>query len=259
MYKDRRQWIKDELTRKGIVSYTELFGRFPEVSHMTLRRDIDHLVTTGAAVKVRGGAKSPKFITEYDDAAYDSRLTANISSKIRIAKTAAAMFEEGRSIFLDSGSTVLQTVPFIPNERFVFTVTSPITALELCRIGKPSVTLVGGRFDREYQSVYGTQAMRFLQDINIDTAFLCPSGLSLTGGFTGGNPGECELKHAVAAKARKVIMLMDISKADKCLPYTFCSLSDVDTLICDAPLPKELQSEADRAGVETIYASVINK
>ena len=168
------------------------------------------------------------------------------------------MLEVGRSIFLDSGTTVQQMVQYIPNERFTFTTASPVTALELCRIGQPAVNLVGGRLDHDYQSVSGLQAMRFLSEINIDTAFLCPSGLSAASGFTGGNYNECELKRAVVEKARYVIMLMDISKADRSLPYTFCDLKDVDCLICDAPLPPSLLSAADSAGVQVINISETN-
>lgn len=255
MFKDRRAQIRSLLTEKAFVSYEELFAMFPDVSQMTVRRDIDFLESRGEAIKVRGGARSMRFITESSDEAYASRLNENVHSKISIARKAAEMLEVGRSIFLDSGSTVQQAVQFIPNERFTFTTTSPVTALELCRIGQPAVNLVGGRLDHDYQSVSGLQAMRYLSEINIDTAVLCPSGLSEASGFTGGNYNECELKRAVVAKARYVIMLMDISKADRSLPYTFCTLSDVDCLICDAPLPASLEAKADAAGVRVIDIS----
>lgn len=98
------------------------------------------------------------------------------------------------------------------------------------------------------------QAMRFLADINIDIAVLCPSGFSAESGFTGGNYNECELKRTVAKKARTVIMLLDVSKLDRSLPYTFCALSDVDYLICDAPLPERIREEAEAAGVKIIIA-----
>lgn len=258
MFKDRREKIRAVLTEKAFVSYDELFAMFPDVSQMTVRRDIDYFEQRGDAVKVRGGARSMRFITEASDEAYASRMNENVRSKISIARKAANMLEVGRSIFLDSGTTVQQMVQYIPNERFTFTTASPVTALELCRIGQPAVNLVGGRLDHDYQSVSGLQAMRFLSEINIDTAFLCPSGLSAASGFTGGNYNECELKRAVVEKARYVIMLMDISKADRSLPYTFCDLKDVDCLICDAPLPPSLQSAADRAGVRVINISETN-
>jgi len=112
---------------------------------------------------------------------------------------------------------------------------------------------VGGRLDRDYQAVSGPQALHFLQDVNIDIAFLCPSGLSVQSGFTGGNYSECDLKRAVCAKARKIIMLMDTSKADKSLPYTFANLSDVDVLISESPLPEPIISAARDAGTKLLF------
>lgn len=252
MYKDRRKWIGEQLAERPFISLDELFSKFPDVSQMTIRRDLDYFEKRGDAIKVRGGARSAKFITEQTDNPYAQRMNINIHAKIAIAKKAAEFLEMGRSIFVDSGSTLLQMIPFIENEHYTFTTTSPQTALELCRIGNPAVNLIGGRLDRDYQAVSGPQAMHYLQDVNIDIAFLCPSGLSSESGFTGGNYGECDLKRVVAKKARRIIMLMDSTKADKSLPYTFSSLCDVDILITNEPLPDSLAKEAAEAGVEVI-------
>lgn len=255
MYKERREYIANLLRDKPFVSLEELCQTFPGVSEMTLRRDIEHFEARGEAIKVRGGAKSTRYITEEKDDPYQNRKNENIQSKTMIAKCAARTLEVGRSIFIDSGSTIGQMVQFIPNERFTFTTTSPETALDLCRIGQPIVNLVGGRLDRDYQAVSGMQAMKFMENINIDIALLCPSGLSSASGFTGGNYNECELKRSVAKKAREVVMLLDLSKADKSLPYTFCDMEDVDILICDGKLPTELAELAKASGTRVIDAT----
>ena len=173
----------------------------------------------------------------------------NVDSKEKIARAGAAYLETGRSIFIDSGSTLLQMVKFVQNERYNFTTTNPAAALELAAIGLPIVNVTGGRLDKDYQSVSGLQAMRFISDINIDIAMLSPSGLSGRSGFTGGNYAECELKRAVVEKADRIIMLMDSSKIGRSLPYTFCGLDRISVLVCDKPLPEALADEAARCGV----------
>ncbi|MGM9653452.1 MAG: DeoR/GlpR family DNA-binding transcription regulator [Eubacteriales bacterium] len=255
MYNERRERIRTLLTEKPFVSIKELEKMFPNVSGMTLRRDIEYFEQAGDAIKVRGGARSTKFITSSTDDAITTRMHENVASKDQIARRAADFLETGRSIFIDSGSTLQRIVPYVPNERFTFTTTNPMAALELCKIGLPVVNIVGGKLDRDYQTVTGMHAMRFLSDINIDIAFLSPSGLSLKSGFTGGNYSECELKRVVVEKARLVVLLMDSSKFDKSLPYTFCHLSDVQILIADAPLPPDIAEEADRCGVRVIDVS----
>lgn len=252
VYNERREQIRALLQTKPFISIKELEELFPDVSGMTLRRDIEYFEREHEAIKVRGGARSMRFITTQTDGTIASRKQENIHSKDSIAQRAAALLETGRSIFLDSGSTLQHITQYVPNERFTFTTTDPTLALELCKIGLPLVNLVGGRLDHDNQTITGLQATHFLTDINIDIAFLSPSGLSARSGFTVGNYSECELKRIVVEKARLVVMLMDSSKIDKSLPYTFASFSDIDLLITNAPLPIELTQVAAEQKVTVI-------
>jgi Transcriptional regulators of sugar metabolism len=254
MYNERREKIRELLSSKPFVSLREMEEAFPDISSMTLRRDIEHFEREGDAIKVRGGARSMKFITTTMEDSFTSRLSENIEEKEMIAKKAAAFLESGRSIFIDSGTTLLKLAAHVPGERFTFTTTDPNIALELCKTGQSIVNIVGGMLNRDNLSVSGFQATRFLDDINIDIAFISPSGLSAQNGFTGGNYSECELKKMIVQKARKVVVLMDRSKLDKCLPYTFCSMSQVHTIITDAPLPADICESAQANDVEIINA-----
>ena len=106
--------------------------------------------------------------------------------------------------------------------------------------------------NRDNISISGNQALRFLADINIDIAFIVPSGLSLKDGFTSGNYPECELKRMVVDKARRVVILIDTSKLDRSLPFTFCDLASVHTIVADDYLPDDITAAARAAGVEII-------
>ncbi len=251
---ERREKIKILLSEKSFVSLKELCEMFPDVSDMTIRRDIDYFESTGAAIKVRGGARSVKFISDITEDKISVRMKSQVEEKMNIAKTAAQFLESGRSTFLDSGSTVAKLCHFLPETRMTFTTTSPQTALDICRTGTHVVNIVGGRVDRDNYSVSGMYALKFIEELNIDVAILCPSGVTLDGSFTCGNYGECELKNTVAKKARLVVMLMDSTKMDKILPFTFCKLDDVDVIVTNAPLPEETQKLADNAGCKIIIA-----
>ena len=259
LYNERREQIRSLLLSKPFISLKELEEMFPDVSGMTLRRDIEYFEREHEAIKVRGGARSMKFITTQTDDSITARMKENIHSKDSITARAAEFLETGRSIFIDSGSTLQRIVPYVPNDRFTFTTTDPVSALELCKIGLPIVNVVGGRLDRDNQTITGLQATRFLSDINIDIALLSPSGLSARSGFTVGNYSECELKRIVVEKARLVILLMDSSKIDKSLPYTFCTFENIDVLITSSTLPPELAALAEENGVRVINVSEENK
>ena len=70
--------------------------------------------------------------------------------------------------------------------------------------------------------------------------------------ITSGSMAEAEVKNAAIKKARKVVMLMDLSKLDRSLPYTFATLDDIDTLVTNGPLPPELEEAIIRSNVTVI-------
>lgn len=255
LFNERREKIHDLFQTKPFVSMKELEEMFPNVSGMTLRRDIMFFEGRHEIIKVRGGARSMKFITTQADESVDARMNENVVSKDLIARKAAEFLETGCSIFIDSGSTVRRLVQYVPNERFTFTTTDPAAALELCMIGLPSVNIVGGRLNNDNKTITGLQATRFLADMNIDIAFLSPSGLSERSGFTVGNYSECELKKIVVEKARLIVILMDESKIDKSLPYTFATFEEADVLITSSPIPEWLSESADEKQVKVIDVS----
>ena len=249
----RREKIKSMLQKQPFVSLHELESLFPGVSSMTLRRDIEYFEQTGEAIKVRGGARSMKFITTSEEDAFSKRLTENRNAKEKIATCAVSFIETGRSIFLDSGTTILTLATLLPDERFTVTTTGPNVAVEIAKKSHPIVNIVGGMLNRDNISLAGNQAMRFLDDINIDVAFLVPSGFSESG-FTCGNYTECELKKLVVSKSRRVIVLADTSKCGKMLPYTVCGIGDVSAIISEAELPAQIREIAAANKVEMITA-----
>jgi len=249
----RRRKIKAMLQSKPFVSLDELVEAFPDVSSMTLRRDIEFFEGQGEAIKVRGGARSMKFITTSMEDSFSARLNENVYAKERIVAKAAEIIEPGRSIFFDSGTTMLTLAHNIPDERVTITTTGPNVALELIKKQRPIVNIVGGMLNRDNISVVGNQALNYIDEINIDVAFIAPSGFSASG-VTCGNYTECELKKTVIQKARRVVLLLDISKLDRILPYTVCDLEDIDIIITDSVLPEDVTEKAKKTNTSIIIA-----
>lgn len=249
----RRKAIKELLHTKPFISLKELTELFPNVSSMTLRRDIDYFEKQGEAIKVRGGARSMKFITTSMEEEFPRRMQKNLIAKELLAKKAIEMIETGRSIFFDSGTTMLMMASMLPDERLTIITTGPNIALELIKKRQTIVNLVGGMLNRDNISVSGNQAIRLLSDVNIDIAFIVPSGMSAQNGLTSGNYSECELKRLIVEKARRLVVLMDTSKLDKSLPYTFCEIKDIYTIITNGELPEDITEIANNSGVRIIY------
>jgi len=248
----RRDVIKDLLNAKGEVILTDLETMFPDCSSMTLRRDLKYFEEKGIVKRTRGGAVALSRLSMAAEDIYSRRALENTSAKTLIAKKAVSFVESGRSVYLDSGTTLMIFAKQIPDDYVSLLTSGPNIALELIKKAKPNVMLIGGQLSRNTISVSGANAASFLHSINIDTAFMASSGFSLQNGFTSGTYSECELKRDVLKRASKVIMLMDSTKIDKSLPYTFSTLEEIDVLVSDDNIPQDIRIAAQKAGVEVI-------
>ena len=59
-------------------------------------------------------------------------------------------------------------------------------------------------------------------------------------------------------KSEKVIALLDSSKFNKSMPYTFASLQDIDVMITDTRPPERILELARDAGVELVIADEVD-
>ncbi len=247
----RRQKIRELLRTKPFVSLKELTELFPDVTSMTLRRDIEYFEEQGELIKVRNGARSMRFITATTDENYDRREKENEDIKRSLAIAAAKYLEKGKCVFIDSGSTAMQIASVMPDEVYYIVTSGPNVSLKAAEKTKPIVSVIGGILNRDSISLIGDMSISAIENTDIDIAFIVPSGYSAGEGFTCGNYSECELKRTVVRKAKKVILLIDSSKFDKKFPYAFCDFPDIDVFITDTEFPKYSAYAKDH-GVDVI-------
>jgi DeoR/GlpR family transcriptional regulator of sugar metabolism len=251
---ERQALILELIEKKGEVGLQELKEMFPNVSAMTLRRDLISFENEGLVVRTYGGAISIKKLPNLngEEDPYYRRMSENIEAKLEISRKAINLVERGRSIYLDAGSTTMCLAEKMPDENFSIITSGINIGLELMKKQKLSVITLGGLVNRNTLSVSGPNAASFLDNINIDLAFMSASGFSLESGFTISNIYECELKRKVIQSAKKVIMLMDSSKINKNLPFTFSKLEDVDIWITEKEFPADIRDRALKSDVQLI-------
>ena len=252
MLNDRQERILQMLEQKSEVQLSGLKEVFPNVSVMTLRRDLISLENEGHVVRTYGGAVSTKKLASIngEEDAYTSRAAENVEAKITIAAKAAGFIEKGRSIYLDAGSTIMCLAKDMPDDNYSILTSGANIALELIKKTRTSVVATGGLLNRNTLSMSGPNALSLLDTINIDLAFMAASGFSIDNGFTVSNMYECELKRKVVTRAKKTIMLLDSSKLNKDLPFTYAGLEDIDMWICEKKLPSDIISKAKSCEVK---------
>jgi len=245
----RQDRMKAYIEKKNVVTIKELQALFPEVSLMTVHRDLDTLVENGSVVKFRGGAKS---VRHSGDPEFNVRVGENNAGKFAIAQKALELIQPHSSVFLDASTTNLMLARSLPDISLNIVTTGPSIALELCRLHNPVVTLCCGTINRKNLALSGQNTLEMLDKINIDLAFIGVSGCSVEAGFTCGTEGDMLVKRMVIQKARTSVVMCTKDKLKCLMPYTFAQLSDVDYMISDEPMPENFCLAAKQAGLEIL-------
>ena len=246
MYSIRQEQMREYIEQKNVVTIKELQALFPNVSLMTIHRDLDALERSGFVVKFRGGAKSVRLA---GDPEFNVRMRENNAGKTVIARKALGLIQPHTSVFLDASTTNLALARNLPDISLNIFTTGPSIALELCRLHNPVVTLCCGTINRKNLALSGQNTLQMLEGINIDLAFIGVSGCSVDAGFTCGTEGDMLVKRLVIQKARTSVVMCGQEKFSCLMPYTYANLSDVDYVISDEPVPEGFAQAAEAANV----------
>lgn len=251
---NRLQTVKEFIQTRGEVSTGELQRFYSDYSAMTLWRDLKLLEEQGCIRRIHGGAISMLAATPQVEGIYSKRAREHIHEKNAIARAALPFISTGHAVYFDAGSTTMNVANLMGQERFTVITSGANIAIELSQRHTCDVLLTGGQISENTLSCSGESAEAFIRSINIDLALMSSSGFSLASGFTIGSHSESMLKRCVIERASRVLLLMDSSKFNRSLPFTFASLQDVDVLITDSALPADIAAAANDAGVEIVIA-----
>ena len=241
MYNIRQEQMRSYIEEKNLVTIKELQALFPDVSLMTIHRDLDVLQVSGAVVKFRGGVKA---VRHTGDPEFNVRMRENNAGKSVIAQKALELIQPHSAVFLDASTTNLALARSLPDINVNIFSTGPSLALELCRLHNPVVTMCCGTINRKNLAVSGQNTLQMLEGINIDVAFIGVSGCSVDAGFTCGREGDMLVKKLVIRKARTRVAMCGQEKFNCLMPYTYANLEDFDYLITDGTVPEAFAKAA---------------
>ncbi len=242
----RQQIILDYIEKNHVVTIKSLQELCPDVSLMTIHRDLDALELRGSVVKVRGGARS---VRHTGDLGYDIRMQENVEGKLEMAEKALRLLRPNATVFLDASTTNLMLARKMPDLQLNIFTTGPNIAVELCRLQNPNITMCCGTLNRKNMALSGSNTQQMLENINIDLAFIGVSGCFADAGFTCGTEADMVIKRTVIRRARTTVMMCDSTKFSRLMPYTFASFPDVQYLVSDKPVPESIAEAAEKAGV----------
>ena len=243
MKRERIEEIAELLDKRGKLTLEQLEEYFPHVSQMTLRRDLFQLEEEGKIIRVRGGAMSVKEVQKSSGEPYTKKTTIHTDEKIEIAQKAAALIDEGSSIFIDGGTTALYLAKELPDMHCNVFTNGIAVAKELAQKKNVSINLLGGQLLKDNLSTASPLAALYFEDTNFELAIISAAVFTPENGFSCSSQIEADLLRLVRKKARFLYMMLDSSKIGKIMPYTFAHAKDIKVLITDDAFPDALKDQ----------------
>ena len=251
---ERQQAIAALVISKGRASVTELAQTY-DVTTETVRRDLAALDRAGVVRRVHGGAV-PARALHLVEPGVGERETTRADYKDAIAAAAIEFIPlGGASMLLDAGTTTARIASVLPTDRELIVVTNSVPiAARLAAINSVSLQLLGGRVRGVTQATVGEQALRVLDSLRVDIAFIGTNAISVRHGLSTPDSEEAAVKRAMVRCANYVIVAADSSKVGREHFVSFAPISSVDTLITDTEISAEDHRALTDSGVEVICA-----
>ncbi len=202
----RRESLASHLAEHGSLSVTELAKKL-EVSEMTLRRDIDALVTAGVATRVHGGAVPTQSLR------FASRLARHQREKRAAALKLADRLPTRGTIYLDGSTTVYHLTGLLAGRTGLVVVSNNIDTFRAVQ-GLAGITaiLVGGELNADTDNFIGPFARRQIESLAFTMAFFASFQLDAELGPSEPSAEDAEIKHLVAARSETVLLALNHHK-----------------------------------------------
>jgi len=243
------------LQKSGSVSVEELSKEL-QVSHVTVRRDLDTLETRGLLRRTHGGAVSiePFFYEPFrNDRSFQAQVEKFAEEKRRIGRAAAALIQKGDIIALTPGTTTTEVIRGLPLNHDITVVTSTVNvAMELSKRKDLDVYVTGGRLHGDWFSLVGPTAAQSLARVMIHVLFVGADGIDAKAGVSCYDPEEAQLNATMVKHARKKVGVVDHSKFGIMAGWRICSTDELDVLVTDSGAADEMVAPFEEAEIEVI-------
>jgi len=250
---ERRHRIVDLLNEHGRVTVEALASRFV-TSAVTIRNDLAALEAAGVLERTHGGALLRR---DDEDQPIAVKRTLHHAEKVRIAKAAASLIQDGETVILDSGTTTAEIAKQIRklDVRSINVITNALNVAMLLTEA-PSVRLImpGGILRPESNSLSGHMAEEALANLQADRLFLGADGLDPERGVMTPHLPEANLNAKMIAISRQVIAVADSSKLMRRNISLIARVEQLHMLITDSGANPAVVAELERRGVEVRLA-----
>jgi DeoR/GlpR family transcriptional regulator of sugar metabolism len=248
---ERQRELARLLERTGRLSVAQICEQF-NISEATARRDLEVLSEHGIIQRVHGGAVLLRQAAPEEPILRRSLEQEN--EKERIGRATAALIQDGETIFLGSGTTVLQVARHLVTRNLtVITNSLPVINLMSEKENIPLIALGGMLRDSEL-SFIGHITEQALKEVRADKVIIGIRAINLEQGLTNDYLPETLTDRAILNAGRETIIVADHTKCGVISTAFVASLTAVDTLVTDSMTDSDFIGSLRAQGVEVMVA-----
>jgi DeoR family transcriptional regulator, aga operon transcriptional repressor len=247
---ERQNQIVDLLLRKERLTVTDICKTF-SISEATARRDLDTLAEQGLLQRVHGGAIPVRRATP--EAPILERRQEQAEEKKRIGRGAAELVKDGETIFLGSGTTVLEVAKNLRERRDLTVITNSLPVINLL-VGLPNISMVvpGGLLRDSELSFIGHITEKALAEVRADMVVIGIRGLSLEAGMTNDYLPETLTDRAILSIGGKVVIVADHTKCGVVSMAFVAPLTSLNTLVTDDKTDPDFITALKQQGIRIL-------
>lgn len=224
---ERLSRINEVLSEKGTMKVLDL-AKEMNVTPETMRKDLDELQAHGLVIRSHGEVRPNK--SEIEVPLY-MRQSDNLAKKQVVAQKAISRIEDGMTVFLDSGSTLLSAVDSLRSKKDLTLVVNSMPLAQAVVELHFRVLFLGGVLLEGMQRTEGFFTEMMLDQIHLDLAIIGTCGIRNARGFGVYKDGEIGLLRKVVSNADATIVVMDNTKFEESTSFQYCRFDEVDALI----------------------------
>ncbi len=249
---ERQKQILSLLSRQGRLSVAEIVGQFA-ISEATARRDLETLASQGKAQRVHGGViaieQAPPELPILQ------REGEQADEKSCIGRAAAELIADGETVFLGSGTTVLEVAKNLRERKNLTVITNSLPVLNtLAGIKDITVVSLGGQLRDSELSFIGHITEQALAELRVDKVVMGTRGVSLEHGLTNDYLPETLTDRAILKIGREVIIVADHTKVNRVSTALLAPLTAMHIFVTDSKADGKFIQSLKKQGIQVVVA-----
>lgn len=247
-YERQRELIR-LIERNGRLSVTQICEQFG-ISEATARRDLETLSEQSIIRRVHGGAVLVRQAAPEEPILRRSH--EQEAQKENIGRSAASLVQDGETIFLGSGTTVLQVAKNLVT-RNITVITNSLPVINLMS-EKETINLIalGGMLRDSELSFIGHITEQALAEVRMDKVVIGTRAISLEQGLTNDYLPETLTDRAILKSGRETIIVADHTKCGVISTAFLAPLTAMHTLVTDNTTDQDFIESLRTLGIQVI-------